>query len=127
VNGYEEEVVVRNTRELGDLGEQIAGAFLNLKGYRVIGRKYRYAGREIDLLVRHGCYLIAVEVKLRRSSQFGRAVEAVDGRKLARIQFALSGALSHTVEPVTPRVDLVVIDMNERLDEMMVKHIEAVY
>ena len=116
---------MRSARQLGDLGEQIAGAFLSLKGYQVIRKNYRFAGREIDLLVRDGGYLVAVEVKLRRGDRFGRAVEAVDERKLARVQLALAGALSQVYESMTPRVDLVVIDVNEQLDEMVVQHIES--
>ena len=116
-----------NTRELGGLGERIAESFLSLKGFEVVRRNFVYAGREIDLLARKGPFLVAVEVKLRRGGRFGTAIEAIDRRKLSRIQLALSGALSASRKPLVPRVDLVVIDLDGNLDRMVVRHIEGVY
>ena len=116
-----------NTRRLGELGERIAGTFLQIKGYRVVKRNYRYAGREIDLLVQRGSQLVAVEVKLRRGSRFGAASQAVDAKKLCRIRVAMEGLLSTARETYTPRVDLVVIDYSDDLGEMLITHLEGVY
>ena len=115
-----------NTRKIGELGEQIACAFLSLKGYEILKRNYRFAGREIDLVARTGGFLVAVEVKLRRGTRFGRAVEAVDRRKLERIQVALGGAASAMGRSMRPRVDLVVIDFDNGSTEMTVRHIKGV-
>ena len=115
-----------NTRRLGDLGERIAETFLVLKGYEILRRNVRYAGREIDLLARHDGRLVAVEVKLRRGSRFGRAVEAIDDRKLARIRLALEGVMSAAPRGLKARIDVVVIDLAPDLSEMVVSHIEAV-
>jgi putative endonuclease len=114
------------TREVGRLGERIAEWFLALKGFEVVGRNLVYAGREIDLLVRRGPLLVAVEVKLRRGAGFGRAVEAVDRRKLSRIEQALACAVAREERPVVPRIDLVVIDFDAGSDRMIVEHIESV-
>ena len=116
-----------NTRELGRLGERIAESFLVLKGFEVVRRNIVYAGREIDLLARKGTLLVAVEVKLRRGESFGRAVEAVDRRKLVRVRQALEGVLGGTAQPLVPRVDVVVIDVDSDMSRMIVQHIEAVY
>ena len=116
-----------NTRELGRLGERIAESFLILKGFEVVRRNVVYAGREIDLLVRKGTLLVAVEVKLRRGESFGRAVEAVDQRKLVRVRQALEGVLGCTSQRFVPRVDVVVIDVDSDMSRMIVQHIEAVY
>ncbi|MFQ5510957.1 MAG: YraN family protein [Candidatus Krumholzibacteriia bacterium] len=115
-----------NTRQVGELGERIAEWFLRLKGYDILRRNYRFAGREIDLLARKGPRLIAVEVKLRRGGRYGAAVEAVDQRKLTRIRTALCGAVRDGHESLEPQIDVVVIDLPEALDEMTVRHIEAV-
>ncbi|UCG51968.1 MAG: YraN family protein [Candidatus Latescibacterota bacterium] len=116
-----------STRRIGELGEQIAEAFLEVKGYRILRRNYVCAGREIDLLARIDSFLVAVEVKLRRGARYGRAIEAVDRRKLSRIQLVLSGALGQSSEPLQPRVDVVVIDIDSEMSRMIVRHIEAVY
>jgi putative endonuclease len=119
-------VGVANNRRIGTLGERIAEALLMLKGYKVLRRNYRVAGREIDLLVqRHDC-IVAVEVKLRQGRSFGMAVEAIDDRKLARIRFALAGALQEQKSGLRPRVDAVVIDLTDDATEMTVRHLEAV-
>ena len=115
-----------NTRELGGLGERIAESFLALKGFGLVRKNVVYAGREIDLLMRKGALLVAVEVKLRRGESFGRAVEAVDRRKVARVQQALEGVLRGMAQPLVPRVDVVVIDVDADMSRMTVQHIEAV-
>ncbi|MFH1755240.1 MAG: YraN family protein [Candidatus Latescibacterota bacterium] len=116
-----------NTKTLGELGERIAGTFLQIKGYRVVERNYRYAGREIDLLVTKGALLAAVEVKLRRGGRFGSASQAVDAKKLGRVRVAMEGFLSAAPAIYTPRIDLVVIDYSDDLGDMLITHLEGVY
>lgn len=116
-----------NTRRRGELGERIAESFLKLKGFEILRRNLVYAGREIDILAREGSWLIAVEVKLRCGAPYGRAIEAVDRRKLSRIQEALTGAMGGKHLSLSPRVDLVLIDAERDLSQMVVRHIEAVY
>jgi putative endonuclease len=116
-----------NTRRLGELGERIAGTFLQAKGYRIVQRNYRYAGREIDLVAQKGDLLVAVEVKMRRGGRFGAASQAVDARKLHRLRVAMKGLLSTAEAAYTPRIDLVVIDCSDDLEEMLITHLEGVY
>jgi putative endonuclease len=115
-----------NTRRLGEMGERIAGMFLQVKGYRIVKRNYRYAGREIDLLVQKGDLLVAVEVKLRRGGRFGAASQAVNARKLCRLRVAMEGLLSTAGAAYTPRIDVVVIDCSDDLGEMLITHHEGV-
>jgi putative endonuclease len=115
-----------NKRHIGTLGERVAEAFLQLKGHTVVRRNYRFAGREIDLLTRKDDRIIAVEVKLRRGNAFGAAIEAIDRRKLDRIRVALAGALGENRSHLRPQVDAVVIDIEQGLDAMTVRHIEAI-
>lgn len=115
-----------NRTELGRLGEQIAAAFLRVKGFAILERNYRFARREIDLIARKENVLAAVEVKLRRGDRFGEAVEAVDSRKIARLYIALEGFIREFPESVDPRIDLVVIDLSSDSYEMRVRHIEGI-
>jgi putative endonuclease len=117
---------VVNRKLLGELGEQIAAAFLRVKGYSIVAKNYRYSRREIDLIARKENVLAAVEVKLRRGDRFGGAIEAVDSRKIARLHTALEGFLRTLPEPVDPRIDLVVIDLSSDSFEMKVRHIEGI-
>ena len=114
--------MVVSTRAAGELGERIACAFLELKGYEVLEKNFRYARREIDLVVRHGTDIVAVEVKMRRSRRFGSAVEAVGRRKIERIQLALAGLLRNSGSGLRPRIDVVAIDVSESRERMTVEH-----
>jgi putative endonuclease len=112
-----------DTRRRGELGETIAAAFLAIKGYEIIDKNYRYARREVDLVARVGGHIVAVEVKLRRGNRFGRSAEAVDARKLARIRTALTGMIKDTGWRLSPRIDVVAIDLDDAGERMVVEHI----
>ncbi|MCX5494868.1 YraN family protein [Kaistia dalseonensis] len=51
----------------GRFAETIASLFLNLKGYRLVARRFKTPVGEIDLIMRRGGTLVFVEVKQRRS------------------------------------------------------------
>jgi putative endonuclease len=108
------------------LGESIAAAFLAIKGYEIIDTNYRYAGREVDLVARAGGSIVAVEVKLRCGNRYGASIEAVDARKLARIRTALTGMIKDTGWRLTPRIDVVAIDIDDAGERMVVEHIVGV-
>jgi putative endonuclease len=108
------------------LGETIAGAFLAIKGYQILEKNYRFAGREVDLVARDGGSIVAVEVKLRRGDRFGSAAQAIDARKLARLRVALAGIAQDHGWRLAPRIDAVAIDIDERAGRMVVDHIVGV-
>ncbi|HWP60978.1 MAG TPA: YraN family protein [Candidatus Paceibacterota bacterium] len=54
---------IRNRKEIGALGEQIAAGFLEQKGFTVIERNYRKPWGEIDLIAEKGDSVRFVEVK----------------------------------------------------------------
>lgn len=74
-----------NNRAIGADWERRAAEYLTEHGMRIVEKNYRNKNGEIDLIGRHGEYLVFVEVKYRRSSEKGFAVEAVDLRKQRRI------------------------------------------
>ena len=55
----------RRALRRGHVAEFAALAFLMLKGYRPIARRFSAAGGEIDLIVRRGRTIVFVEVKAR--------------------------------------------------------------
>jgi putative endonuclease len=120
-------VTVLDRKARGELGERIAATFLTVKGYRILEKNIRYARREIDILACDGTALVAVEVKLRRGRRYGRAAEAVDRKKLARVRLALEGVASNREGTVDLRVDVVAIDFEEDLSSMVVSHLIGVY
>ena len=79
---------------LGDRGEEAAADFLAQRGMRIMERKFRCRGGEVDLIVRDGADLVFVEVKTRSSREFGEGSEAVTAAKRRRILRAASLYLS---------------------------------
>jgi len=70
----------------GARGEDTACRFLRRNGYKILYRNFKDPrGGEIDLVCRDGEALVFVEVKTRRSDEFGRPMEAVDRQKQLRI------------------------------------------
>ncbi len=77
---------------LGREGEDRATRFLEARGYRIVARNVRAGGVELDVIATKGPRLVFIEVKTRRASSdagfgsHGRAAEAVDPRKQARLR-----------------------------------------
>ena len=115
-----------STRQTGQWGEEIAALFLRLKGFEVLKTNERFARREVDLVVRDRGSLVAVEVKLRWGNRFGSAAEAIDERKLARLRLALAGISRDLGLALSPRIDVVTIDIAPTGESMRVEHYAGV-
>lgn len=75
----------QNNRQLGTEKESLAADYLVRRGARILERNYRCRQGEIDLIFRHGEYLVFGEVKYRKSQTAGMALEAVGLAKQKRI------------------------------------------
>lgn len=67
----------------GRQAERIAGWWLRLKGWRIIGRRMRTAAGEVDIVARRGAIIAFVEVKARATD--ADLDLAIDARRLARV------------------------------------------
>ena len=80
---------------LGVFGEDVACAFLERAGYRIIERNWRCARGEIDIVALSPDpsprVLVFVEVKTRSGSRFGHPLESLTPTKVARLRL-LAGA-----------------------------------
>ncbi len=65
--------------------EQLAGSFLEKKGYRIITYNFKNRYGEIDIIAMDAEYLVFVEVKYRNNRSCGYPQEAVDFRKQKKI------------------------------------------
>lgn len=74
-----------NKRQIGSGYEEQAAEFLQRAGMQILHRNFRTRAGEIDLVARDGDCLVFVEVKYRRDSRMGTALEAVDLRKQGMI------------------------------------------
>jgi putative endonuclease len=108
---------------LGKEGEDRACAFLQRRGYRILGRNVRSGGVEIDIVASRPRLLVFVEVKTRSSRRAGLPEESVDARKCARI---VRGAASWLQEQARPfeqvRFDVIACESSEEND-WRIRHI----
>jgi putative endonuclease len=94
---------------LGSWGEAMAAEYLRKKRYEVVAAGYRSRFGEIDLIVRDRKFLVFVEVKLRKTDDFAKAMEYVDRRKQDKIRMTASMYLSQNPTQLQPRFDVVEI------------------
>ena len=79
----------RKAHDLGLRAEMLAALYLQLKGYRIIARRYRNHYGEIDLLAVRGKWLVAVEVKARKA--IAQCADSVPYFKQQKIASAMAG------------------------------------
>ena len=70
----------------GAWGESIAAEYLQKKHFKLVAMNYRCRYGEIDLIVQNRKFLVFVEVKTRKSSNFAYAYEHVDYHKQNRLR-----------------------------------------
>lgn len=99
------------TNDIGDRGEEIAAAFLEQQGYRILKRNYRFERNEVDLVCldpNKGGELVFVEVKTRSGSGFGPPEASVtDEKKDALINVSRAYLHEQNLEGVPARFDVV--------------------
>ena len=93
----------------GAWGEAVAAEYLRKKHYKLVAAGYRTRFGEIDMIVSNRKYLVFVEVKLRKSGSFAKAMEFVDRKKQDRIRVTASMYLSQNPTQLQPRFDVIEI------------------
>jgi putative endonuclease len=101
---------------LGERAEAAVAAWLATRGWTLLARRWRCPEGELDLVAWDPeRVLVAVEVKLRRTSRAGSALESIDRRRLVRLRAAL-GRFAATARVSIPnglRVDLAALRARE--------------
>ena len=93
----------------GAWGEALAAEYLRKKRYTLVAAGYHCRYGEIDLIVQDRKYLVFVEVKLRKTADFAKAMEYVDRRKQDKIRITASMYLSQNPTKLQPRFDVIEI------------------
>lgn len=98
---------------LGKKGEDIAVAHLKKLGYKIIIRNYRGRLGEIDIIARDKDTLVFIEVKTRKTEEFGNPKEEVTRRKRHQIsKVALEYLKRSGLSSVKARFDVVAIKLD---------------
>lgn len=113
----------------GAWGESLAAAYLKKKKYKLVAANYRCRFGEIDLIVADSSFLVFVEVKLRKSTQFARASDFVDVHKQNRLRTTAEMYLAENPTDLQPRFDVIEIYAPEGLETKKPKifHLEDAF
>ena len=100
-------------RETGILGENLARGYLEKLGYHILENNYRCPEGEIDIVAKHKGYIVFVEVRTKRSLEFGRPEESITLAKKRRLRACVLYYLQeHPDLSQLSRIDVVVIELN---------------
>ena len=109
----------------GREGEDVAAAYLEGKGFSVIGRNYHTRYGEIDIIVEDDEYMVFVEVKARSSERGVMALESVTPAKRGRLRKTAEIWLATHENKRQPRFDVIEV---YRMDEKTrINHIENAF
>lgn len=98
----------------GHSAEQHARRYLEDRGLRTRASNYRCRWGEIDLVMDHDDTVVFVEVRYRRSRDYGGAVASVDRRKQQRVIRAAAHYLArHGLTGHAARFDVVAMVADE--------------
>ena len=92
---------------LGQFGEDVACAFLESKGYRILERNFKCRMGEVDVISRTDEILSFAEVKLRKNTSFAEAREFVTRSKQKKLRLAAGLYLSAHPYPLQIRYDVI--------------------
>jgi putative endonuclease len=120
---------ISKPKPLGYLGERAAEKHLKRKGYKIVARGLRSrGGGELDLVAVDGRTVVFVEVKTRRSEQFGHPTEAIDLRKQSRMtRAAVSYLKRHGLLDYRSRFDVVAILWPSGVKRPKIEHYESAF
>jgi putative endonuclease len=112
-------------REVGAKGEKLAVDFLKGLGYEILERNFRCRQGEIDIIARHDGCLVFIEVRTKKSSDFGTPEESVTSSKKEKL-IALAEAYLQTLDspPLSWRIDVVAVELSPNGEISRLEHIE---
>jgi len=102
----------KSTREKGNEAEDTAVELLLNKGYQIIKRNFIY-GRigEIDIVAKDGNTVVFVEVKSRKTNEYGSPLESVTPKKQKILRRVAEGYYYiNKLNDVESRFDIIAID-----------------
>lgn len=112
--------------DLGRYGELLARNYLEKCGYRILEQNWVYGRAEIDLIAFYDEKLIFVEVKTRRSVDYGEPEDFVNWKKEKQMEFASAVYIDRKNHQGEVRFDIVAI-VFENKDLYKINHIEDAF
>ncbi len=117
----------RNTTSLGMLGEALAREYLTKKRYNVVDHNFRCSHGEIDLIVRKDKAFRFIEVKFRRTMDYGLPQESVVRRQQQRIRKSALMWLRRRRLPMNTEMHFDVLAISEEAGQKRYEYIEDAF
>ena len=112
---------------LGNRGEELASAFLERNGLKIVERNFRCKSGEIDIIARDGKTIVFIEVKSRRTLTYGVPQLAVTPFKQRQIsKAALTWLSKKRLHDSPARFDVIAILLNNDYSHQ-VEHIRNAF
>lgn len=100
-----------HNKTLGEQGEVLAADYLANMGYKILERNFRAGHQELDVIAEKANVLHFVEVKTRRTAQFGLGEDAMHKRKIAFLLQAIEAYLAAYEKEPEWQLDLIVVEL----------------
>ena len=81
-------MLAKNTREIGDFGENIASIFLKKKGYKILFKNKNFSNQEVDIIASLKNSFYIVEVKTSSYNSYSEPENYINQRKLINLKKA---------------------------------------
>lgn len=111
--------------DFGKQGEEIAVKYLMDKGYEILERNWRNRHKEIDIIAKDGNELVVVEVKTRKSNDYGDPDFAVNKQKQRLLISAANSYIYSNNLDLDTRFDIISIIIKD--GNPVVDHIEDAF
>ena len=112
---------------IGNLGEEAAVKALKKQKYEILERNYRTKMGEIDIIAKDGEYTVFVEVRLRKTNDFGSPADTIDERKQQKIiKTAQYYATQNDIYDTPMRFDAVLINAKVQNGKLTDTNIEII-
>jgi putative endonuclease len=121
-------------RRLGDTGETLAVRTLLAANFTILARNWRCPVGEIDIIAQEPApdftrggmltpWLVLVEVRTRRGTQFGTALQSITPRKQAKLREVAASYLQASGWAGPWRIDVIAVQMDAAGHLLAVEHI----
>lgn len=115
-------------KTIGNHGENLACEYLISKGYKILTRNYKIKIGELDIIARRDDLLICIEVKTRRSLNYGHGLESITWKKRQTIRkLAEYYYVSLNNPALKVRIDVIDIVLNQDESLQQLRHIENAF
>jgi uncharacterized protein (TIGR00252 family) len=121
--GYDE---ISEHSRMGIWGEEVAAEYLRDQGYFILERDWHSGHRDIDIIARNDDYIVFVEVKTRRNTDFGTPEQAVDWKKRRNLRRAITHYVNYRKIDAPIRFDIITIVGTLGSPHPTINHIEGV-